>query len=197
LVGINLLQLHPEKSREKLALLLGKDEGIDKCPVRSPPATTMMINISDRVLLLKVSKMFGAQGVVGACMVYYDLTDMTTSPRAEPLLRQLSKIPVYRANRLVLIEVQDALQLESNDHYTWIVTSTDRYLSNLSLSDLEDRLDPSMFFRCHRSHIVNLRHVTEIERDADALHLVFTKPELARVPVSRAHVRELREIVGL
>ncbi len=48
------------------------------------------------------------------------------------MTRQLSKIPVYRANRLVLIEVQDALRLESNDHYTWIVTSTDKYLSNLS-----------------------------------------------------------------
>jgi LytTR family transcriptional regulator, CO-responsive transcriptional regulator RcoM len=216
LVGIDLLQLHPAKSREKLALLLGAEDGeaagIDKCPVRSPPAMTMMINIPDRVLLLKVAKMFGSKGVVGACMVYYDLTDITTSPRAavvdgerpapgvgsgRPLPRQLSKIPVYRANRLVLIEVQDALRLESNDHYTWIVTSTDRYLSNLSLSDLEERLDPVMFFRCHRSHIVNLRHVTEIERDGDALHLVFAKPELARVPVSRAHVRELREILGL
>jgi hypothetical protein len=217
LVGIDLLQLHPAKSREKLALLLGKEDGesagIDKCPVRSAPAMTMMINIPDRVLLLKVSKMFGSSGVVGACMVYYDLTDITTSPRVEsavdadrpaavaqngrPQPRQLSKIPVYRANRLVLIEVQDALRLESNDHYTWIVTNADRYLSNLSLTDLEGRLDPAMFFRCHRSHIVNLRHVTEIERDGDALHLVFPRPELARIPVSRAHVRELREILGL
>lgn len=217
LVGIDLLQLHPPKSREKLALLLGKEEGeaagINRCPVRSPPAMTMMINIPDRVLLLKVAKMFGNGDVVGACMVYYDLTDLTTAPHpgpvdngamtahatrnGRPLIRQLSKIPVYRANRLVLIEVQDALRLESNDHYTWIVTSSDRYLSNLSLSDLEERLDPAMFFRCHRSHIVNLRHVTEIERDGDALHLVFPKPERVRVPVSRAHVRELREIVGL
>jgi LytTR family transcriptional regulator, CO-responsive transcriptional regulator RcoM len=197
----------------------GDGAGIDRCPVRSPPAMTMMINIPDRVLLLKVSKMFASQGVVGACMVYYDLTDLTTSPRAEPMAnavraangsggsngldnvrtlpRQLSKIPVYRANRLVLIEVEDALRLESNDHYTWIVTRSDRYLSNLSLSDLEERLDPAMFFRCHRSHIVNLRHVSEIERDGDTLHLVFARPELVRVPVSRAHVRELREIVGL
>jgi LytTR family transcriptional regulator, CO-responsive transcriptional regulator RcoM len=217
LVGIDLLQLHPAKSRQKLALLLGREDGegagIDKCPVRSPPAMTMMINIPDRVLLLKVSKMFGSKGVVGASMVYYDLTDLTTSPRAasaaevsnteaepqnsRPLTRQLSKIPVYRANPLVLIEVQDALRLESNDHYTWIVTANDRFLSNLSLSDLAERLDPAMFFRCHRSHIVNLRHVTEIERDGDTMHLVFPKPELARVPVSRAHARELREIVGL
>jgi len=222
LVGIDILQLHPAKSREKLALLLGREDGegqggegvgIDSCPVRSPPAVTMMINIPDRVLLLKVSKIFGNGKIVGASMVYYDLTDITTLPRPEgypaggrggsrvdegrPLPRQLSKIPVYRANRLVLIEVQDAVRLESNDHYTWIVTAADRYLSNLSLSDLEERLDPQMFFRCHRSHIVNLRHICEIERDGEAMHLVFPKPELVRVPVSRAHVRELREIVGL
>jgi hypothetical protein len=211
LIGIDLLALHPAKSREKLALLLRGDEvaGIDQCPVRSPPAITMMINIPDRVLLLKVSKMFGANGIVGACMVYYDLTDVTTSPRAEngsgtsgisgspPQPRQLSKIPVYRANRLVLIEVQDTLRLESNDHYTWIVTASGRYLSNLSLTDLAERLDAAVFFRCHRSHIVNLRHVSEIEKDGDSLYLLFSGPEPSRIPVSRAHARELREIVGL
>jgi len=211
LSGSNLLALHPAKSREKLALLLGGAEpaGVDQCPVRSPPAITMMINIPDRVLLLKVSKIFGARGIVGACMVYYDLTDVTTSPQAgngavlsgrvgeATRPRQLSKIPVYRANRLVLIEVQDTLRLESNDHYTWIVTPSGRYLSNLSLSDLAERLDPTVFFRCHRSHIVNLKHVGEIERDGDSLYLVFANPEPARIPVSRTHARELRELVGL
>jgi hypothetical protein len=212
LVGIDLLQLHPSKSREKLALLLGGEEGAgpDRCPVQSPPAMTMMINIPDRVLLLKVSKMFGAQGVIGACMVYYDLTDLTTSPRpvavpangaaAPPLQalpRQLHKIPVYRAQRLVLIAAEDVLRLESNDHYTWIVTASDRFFSNLSLSDLAERLDPMVFFRCHRSHIVNLRHVSEIERDGEMLHIVYDRPEPVKVPVSRAHVRELREMVGL
>ncbi len=169
---------------------------------------TMMINIPDRVLLLKVSKIFGAGAVVGACMVYYDLTDLTTAPRAESrsaeahstrvLPRQLSKIPVYRANRLVLIDVQDTLRLESDDHYTWIVTGTDRFLSNLSLSDLEERLDPSQFFRCHRSHIVNLRHVSEIERDGDNLSVLFAKTPAdarARQPRPRARAAGNRGLV--
>ncbi len=208
LIGINLLKLHPIKSRNKLAMLLSADNasGIAQCPITSPPAITMMINIPDRVLLLKVSKMFGANGVIGGCMVYYDLTDITTtknsaspsneSSQPHQRLRQLHKIPVYRANRLVLIEVEDTLRLESNDHYTWIVTTTDRYLCNLSLSDLADRLDPAMFFRCHRRHIVNLKYVKEIERDGNTVHLVFANPTLTRVPVSRNHVSELREIFG-
>jgi hypothetical protein len=138
LIGIDLLSLHPPKSREKLSLLLGGEEaqGVDRCPVRSPPAITMMINIPDRVLLLKVSKMFGTQGIVGACMVYYDLTDVTTAPHADngsaasglgplgssdspPRPRRLSKIPVYRANRFaghVAPGVQRSLHVDRDRH---------------------------------------------------------------------------------
>jgi len=212
LVGIDLLQLHPPKSRAKLELLLGYEKSIsmDRCPVQSPPPMTMMINIPDRVLLLKVSKMFGADGeIIGACMIYYDLTELTTLPpenhsnenltdsKAKIAPRRLNKIPVYRANRLVLIDVEETLRLESNDHYTWIVTSSGHYLSNLSLSDLEERLDPAVFFRCHRSHIVNLPNVHELERDGENLYIVFDQPEGTRVPVSRSHARQLRELVGL
>lgn len=215
LIGIDLLALHPAKSREKLALLLRGDEaaGVDQCPVRSPPAITMMINIPDRVLLLKVSKMIGANdAIVGACMIYYDLTELTTSPAesiappspretgappAPPAPRRLNKIPVYHANRLVLIDLEETLRLESNDHYTWIVTATGKFMSNLALSDVEERLDPAVFFRCHRSHIVNLRHVNELARDGDTMYIVFARPEPTRVPVSRSYVRQLREMVGM
>jgi len=72
--------------------------------------------------------------IVGACMVYYDLTmsprlrgpKMVPVPRCRGLTGPAAAVeqdPVYRANRLVLIEVQDTLRLESNDHYTWIVTA--------------------------------------------------------------------------
>lgn len=205
LVGIDVLKLHPQKSREKVALLIGGDDpaGVDKCPVASPAPVTMMINIPDRVLLLKVSKMVGADGaVVGATMIYYDLTELTTTPsvassEAPAAPRRLNKIPVYHANRLVLIDLEETLRLESNDHYTWIVTATGKYLSNLSLGDVEERLDRSVFFRCHRSHIVNLRHVHELARDGDTMYIVFDRPEKARVPVSRSYVRQLREMVGM
>lgn len=207
LMGIDLLKLHPQKSRDKLELLLRSTgtKKADSCPMQSPPPVTMMINIPDRVLLLKVSKMIDASGSsVGACMIYYDLTDFTTLPTdnnvaldVEAPLRKLNKIPVYRANRLMLVDLKDTQRLESNDHYTWIVTTSDRYLSNLSLGDLEERLDPKFFFRCHRSHIVNLSHVHEIERDGEALYIVFNRPEPIRIPVSRSNARALRDIVGL
>lgn len=207
--GLDILQLHPERSREKLALLL-KDSHAVGCPVRSPPPVTMMINIPDRVLLLKVSKMFGAKGMEGTCMAFYDLTDITTvaaedvreftsqtdiQPSAAP--RRLRKIPVFRANRLVLIDPEDTVRLDSSDHYTSIVTTKDRYLSNQSLSDLEARLDPDIFFRCHRGHIVNLNFIQELERDGDNYCIVYNGSPRSVVPVSRQRAQQLKELLGL
>lgn len=201
--GIDLIKLHPEKSRGKLQQLLDHTDS-KGCPVRSPPPVTMMINIPDRVLLIKVSKMFGPTGVQGTCMVFYDLTDITTSsqsdndsdaPNAE--LRRLKKIPIYKANRLILIDLDDTIWLEASDHYTWISTAEGKFLSNLSLADLEARIDPEIFFRCHRSHIVNLKFVKEIDRNGDSHLLLLEKLENAKVPVSRKRIVDLKNLLGL
>lgn len=201
--GIDIVKLHPEKTQGKLSELLRHTDS-NGCPVKSPPPVTMMINIPDRVLLIKVSKMFGATGIQGTCMVFYDLTDVTTSPQLEnnsgnknTELRKLKKIPIYRANRLILIDLEDILWLEANDHYTWISTVEGRYLSNLSLADLETRIEPEVFFRCHRSHIVNLKFIKEINRVGDSHQLLLEKLENAKVPVSRKRIAILKDLLGL
>src|SRR3546814_1131 len=83
LLGLNVLQLHPERSRSKLSFILDSQEPAG-CPVKSPPPVAMMINIPDKVLMVKVSKMVGADGITGTCMVFYDLTDATTMPVSMP-----------------------------------------------------------------------------------------------------------------
>jgi hypothetical protein len=201
--GINLIRLHPEKSRGKPNESLQHTDS-KGCPVKSPQPVTMMINIPDRVLLIKVSKMFRIAGFQGIGMVFYDLTDVATSPQLgnEPgnsndELRRLKKIPIYRANRLMLIDLEDTIWLEASDHYTWISTAEGRYLCNLSLADLEARIDPRIFFRCHRSHIVNLNFIKEIDRDGDSYLLLLRKLDTAKVPVSRKRIVDLKNLLGL
>lgn len=79
LIGEDILSIHPESSREKVRWLLEHSS----CPVTSPPPMTMMINTLERVLLIKVSKMCGADSVLGTCMIFYDLTDLATT-RSNP-----------------------------------------------------------------------------------------------------------------
>lgn len=203
--GVDVLMLHPPKSREKIAFLLGHSETTPH-GAKSPPPQAMMINIPDRMLMIKVSQMVAADGKAGTCMIFYDLTDLTTAPRSgllgaqaagtEPV-RLLSRIPVYRHNRIMLVDVKDIGRLEGEGHYTTIVAIGDRYLSNLSLSVLESRLDPTRFLRVHRSHIINLEFVTEIVRQDEGFLVALQEPLGPAVPVSKQKIHTLKERFGL
>jgi len=202
LFGIDVVQLHPEKSRDKLRFLLqSRDAG--GCPVKSPPPVAMMINIPDRILMIKVSKMTGAGGACGTCMIFYDVTDLTTEPSGQqsgsPVTqpRRLFKIPVYRKNRVILIDLKDIVRFQGDGHYTTIVTRDDRYLSNLSLADLELRLDNSIYLRVHRSHIVSLQYAVELVKSDETVNLVMDDAEQTQVPVSRSKTAQLKELLGV
>ena len=201
--GVDVLALHPPKSREKIAFLLGHSTSAPHG--KSPPPQAMMINIPDRMLMIKVSQMVAADGRVGTCMIFYDLTEVTTAPRnsagpeapGEGPMRLISRIPVYRHNRIVLVDVKDIGRLEGEGHYTTIVTHQDRYLSNLSLSVLESRLDPARFLRVHRSHIVNLDYVTELVRQDEGFLVALPEALGPAVPVSKQKLHALKERFGL
>ena len=88
------------------------------------------------------------------------------------------------------------LRLHSEGHYTHIVTGAGRRFCNLSIGDLEARLDPALFLRVHRSHIVNLGAVQELERQ-DGRLMVRLRGDDERVPVSRSSAPGLLQRLGL
>ena len=109
IIGQEILQFHPERSRSKVKWLLDATA----CPVESPPPMTMMINIPDRVLLIKVSKVLAHDKSVGTCMVFFDLTEMTTTPRegradsGKP--RLLFKLPVHKQKKVMLVDLTEVV----------------------------------------------------------------------------------------
>jgi DNA-binding LytR/AlgR family response regulator len=205
-IGREVLQFHPEKSRDKIQLLLDAADKAARCPMDSPPPMTMMISIPDRVLLIKVTKLMGHQAVVGACLVFYDLTDITTrleapasgerrAPASRP--RQLIKLPVLQHNRVLLLAIDEVVWLQSEAHYTHVHTRDQNFFCNLSLSDLEERLDRDKFLRVHRSYFINLHHAQTIERENDNYIVVMDGRDAPRVPVSRSRVQALKDALGL
>lgn len=198
-IGQNILQFHPEKSRAKVGWML-ESSG---CPAESSPPMTMMINIPDRVLLIKVSKMVGDTGDpgVGTCMVFFDLTEITTSPwqnaeeQGKP--RQLYKLPIYKNNKVMLLDLEDVIHLKAEGHYTTVYTKREHYLCNLSLSDLEHRMGEERFLRVHRSHMINIRFAKAFEKVDEQCFISMDSVEGVRIPVSRSKVKMLKEILGL
>lgn len=200
LIGEEVLQLHPDKSREKVRFLLEQSA----CPVDSPPPMTMMINIPERVLLIKVAKMCGEGGHIGTCMIFYDLTDLATVPvdndteeSQEKSKRKLFKLPVYKDKQVLLVDLEAVCAIKAEGHYSTLYTDEENYLCNLSLSDLEDRINSEHFLRVHRSYIVNLQYAKAFEKVDEHCFLVLDYKDGMRVPISRSNVSTIKEYLGL
>ena len=57
------------------------------------------------------------------------------------------------------IPTSDIIYVEASDKYCYIRTVDDNYLYKKTLSDLEKQLPEDSFFRCHRTYLVNMKHV--------------------------------------
>ena len=193
-----VLDFHPERSRPKVEFLL---EQAATCPVASPPPMTMIINIPERVLLIKVSRMSdGAGATTGYTLVFHDITELVAADmppdasREQP--RRLHKIPTVQGQQIIFVEAEQVLRLHSDGHYTRVVVADGNRFCNLGIGDLESRLDPGTFMRVHRSHILNLTAVQELVRQDGRLHVRLRgDPEV--IPVSRSSAPLLLERLGL
>lgn len=67
-------------------------------------------------------------------------------------------------------------------------TSGARHETNLPLKEIQSQLPENQFIRCNRSYLVNLDHVTSIEKEA----LVTDGGD--RVPISIRHRQEVRQL---
>jgi len=66
-----------------------------------------------------------------------------------------------------------------------------------SISEAEAQLDPSLFVRVHRSHIVAIPHVSFVRKQGDGAVIGLDGPSPHRVPVSRAKISELKARLGI
>ena len=89
----------------------------------------------------------------------------------EPLPVPAKPVPTAANGRLMLhhkegvsfINMNDILLVQREDRATVIYTvGNGRYVTGDSLGDTEARLDPGVFFRCHKSYIINLNYISNI-----------------------------------
>jgi len=95
-----------------------------------------------------------------------------------------------------IVTIADIACFEGDGNYARVLFGGNRPLIRTSLNALEAQLDPAMFFRASRRHIVNLRFIETVETDVDDTYKVRLKGGLA-VQVSRRQSRKLRETLEL
>lgn len=64
---------------------------------------------------------------------------------------------------VTFIDYQDILLVQREERSTVLYTAdNERYVTNDTLSEMEERLPSDVFFRCHKSYIINLNHIKDI-----------------------------------
>lgn len=111
---------------------------------------------------------------------------------------RVERVWVEKAGKKLLLQVEDIFYIMAKDDYSYLHTNRERYLSTISLAQLEQRLEPSGFFRVHRRYLVNLGQVHEVvPMYGGTLLLTLKDHDSTQVPVSRRRVPSLKKVLGL
>ena len=110
---------------------------------------------------------------------------------------QIERIPVEKSGKKMLIAVNTIRYIMARDDYSYLHTEQDRYLSTVSLAQLEAKLEPHGFFRVHRRYLVNLSCIEEVTPVNGGTLLLTLTGEDEKIPVSRRRVASLKKAIGL
>jgi two-component system, LytTR family, response regulator LytT len=109
------------------------------------------------------------------------------------------QVAIKTGERFILVQADEIIFASLADESINIVTGQVMGTSNYrTLDDLQARLDPEIFWRVHRSHLVNINKIKEIVPWFSRNYILRMKDAKAtEVPVSRSQTKRLREYLKL
>jgi len=166
------------------------------------------VNAVDYVL-----KPFDKQRIARALQRARKMSEGATSPveRLENLVGQLSagagrpkasqptKLLVKAQSRMILVDADDMIYASIQDGSITIFAREVEGVSNYrTVEELMDALDPNIFWRPHRSYLVNINHIKEVVPwFKSSFMLKMDDKRASEIPVSRAQTKRLRELLKL
>jgi two-component system response regulator LytT len=141
------------------------------------------------------------------------MVEAHTSPvqRLETLVSQLGadvpkrsvahpvKLLVKSQSRMILIDADDMIYASIQDGAITIFSRDTEGVSNYrTVDELMEMLDPGVFWRPHRSYLININHIKEVVPWFKSSYMLKMNDKRAsEIPVSRAQTKRLRELLKL
>ena len=133
-------------------------------------------------------------------------TDNTNIQKIQPLAESLlgggsgassgasypEKILVQTGNRLITVATSDIFWIDAEGDYSKLITAKSSYLSNYGISALEAKLNPQQFIRVHRSAMINIHFVKEIQKYPASYDVIMQNSDVVRV--SRSYMDRIKEL---
>jgi DNA-binding LytR/AlgR family response regulator len=118
------------------------------------------------------------------------LEETKTSNESDTSKEESSFIYVSVDRRLVKINIPDIYFVEAKGDYISIKTQNKNYVVHSTLKKIEDKLPSSLFLRIHRSYIINVSQIIDIEDNSVLI-------QKSVIPISRSNKSELMQRLNL
>ncbi len=156
---------------------------------------------SDRLdqALARARRRLSAERVpAGAAVPLNDQLEQIVNMMARRQVRR-DQVAVKTGERIVLVQAEEIIFASLADESINIVTGQVAGTSNYrTLDELQARLDPEIFWRVHRSHLVNINKIKEIVPWFSRNYILRMKDaKSTEIPVSRSQTKRLREYLKL
>ena len=131
-------------------------------------------------------------------------------PQFQALIKQLAasmgsrtqqyprRIASRVGERISFLDLDSVTHFIAHDKLTYAIANSHRYSVDQTISELETRLDPARFLRVHRSALVNVDWIHEVNSwFAGKVVLSLKDAQQTQIPVARDRVRELKSRMGI
>ncbi len=109
--------------------------------------------------------------------------------------RKLERILVRRGTKLSIVGIEDVEVFESENKLVFVRTAMGRFLVNMSMKEIEERMDRDVFCRVHKQAILRLSLVREIQALAGGQYVAKLRDGYD-VQVGRNYAHEFRSRFG-
>lgn len=185
------------------------DQNVDQETRHLFATVLMQLKQQQKVILLLTSNMESALFVTSTVYridhrhlrlldVEPDEPDANEDVTPDVMHVRFEKIPTKVNEKIVLLDPPEIDYIESQDGQSILHSQSEQFPSVFTMNELEARLTPYGFFRCHRSYIVNLQRVREvITYTKNSFSLVLDDAAKTTLPLSKTKMAELKTMIGL
>lgn len=106
---------------------------------------------------------------------------------------QHKTLPVEKDGRRLQLDIGKLVAVQAQAHYTSLFDGELSWFCPLPISEVESQLDPTIFARVHRSHIVNLDRIAAVKKAADSDIVAMVAKIPYQAPVSRSRRSWLKQ----
>lgn len=106
------------------------------------------------------------------------------------------RLMIRNRDGVVFVDTEDILLVQRENRQTVLYTAEGGYPTSDTLGDVEEKLDPEVFFRCHKSYIINLSCIDSITPYGRWTYVVKLRGTKQDALITHEKYEELEKLFG-